>query len=170
MMIEDAKKKNIPGPTAYNMAPVIGNVKLAAASGDKQEKVCGFIADAQRHCQGIPTTKADTNYKQVEKKHRMAVMWPESERQKKNGGRLSPAPKAKSPAPGDFHFNKPEESYKNTQLKPEEFNFGKEKLVCFAEVYSRRKSFVPGAGLYKFDNNTLNRISGSPRSLAMKRH
>ena len=84
--------------------------------------------------------------------------------------RMSPAPKGKSPAPGDFFYQTPLESYKKTQIKPEKFNFGKEKLVNFAEVYSRRKSFVPGAGKYNFDNSTLNRISGSPRSIAIKRH
>lgn len=106
----------------------------------------------------------------MDKKGKTAVVWPESEMQKKQGARVTPIQKVKTPAPGDFHFSKPEEAYKKTQLPPETFNFARDKLVSFTEVYSRRKSYIPGTGHYKFDINTIKRTSGSPRSLAMRRH
>ena len=97
-------------------------------------------------------------------------MWPESEWQKKNGGRLVGLVKAKTPAPGDFHFQKPEDAYKSTQLPPETFNFAREKRVAVTEAAAQKKRYIPGAGHYKFDSNTLTKISGSPRSVAVKRH
>lgn len=170
-MIQDAKKKNIPAPGAYKIAPILGNVRPSDRRDDRQEKFCGFIEDAVVHSQQNPKSKVDINYRQVDKKNKAAVMWAESEKQKQDGGgRVSPIPKIKTPAPGDFAFNKPEDSFKKSQLSPSNFQFGRDKPACFTEVYSRRKSYIPGSGHYKFDSNTLKRISGSPKSVAMKRH
>lgn len=152
------------------MAPILGNIKGRDRSDDRQAKFCGFIDEAVLHSSQNPKSKVDVNYRRVDKKTRTAVIWGESEQQKKAGARVSAIQKAKGPAPGDFHFSKPEEAFRKTQLAPDHFNFARDKLVNFTEVYSRRKSYVPGTGHYKFDTNNLKKISGSPRSLAMKRH
>ena len=170
MVINDAKKRNVPGPNAYKMTPILGNIKPAERSDDRQAKFCSFIDEAVLHSSQNPKSKVDNNYNRVDKKARTAVIWGESEQQKKVGARVSPIQKAKGVAPGDFHFAKPEDAFKKTQLPPEHFNFARDKLVNFTEVYSRRKSYVPGTGHYKFDMNNLRKISGSPRSLAVRRH
>lgn len=99
------------------------------------------------------------------------MVWAESEWQKKNEDRVSPIQKGgKPPAPGDYHFNRPEDSFKKSHLPSNHFVFGKEKQVAFTDIYSRRKSYVPGAGHYKFDVKMLSKVSGSPKSISVKRH
>lgn len=82
-------------------------------------KYCGFIEDATVHGLKNPTAKVDANYNQVDKKAKTAGIWTESDWQKKNDIRVSPIGKGKDKAPGDYHFNRPEDSFKKTQQSPD---------------------------------------------------
>lgn len=61
-----------------------------------------------------PKSKVDPNYTRVDKKAKTAGIWAESDWQKKNDIRVSPIAKGKDKAPGDYHFNRPEDSFKKT--------------------------------------------------------
>ena len=75
-----AKKRNIPGPSAYKTQEFIGQgVKARDKSGDKQEKVCGFIQQAQWEAIKTPGFKYDKNYKLTDVNPKMAKIWTESE-------------------------------------------------------------------------------------------
>ena len=79
MMIEDAKKKNIPAPNAYKLSPLFSNIKRADRSDAKDVKFCGFIEDAVVHSQANPKSKGDNNYNQIDKKAKTAKIWAESD-------------------------------------------------------------------------------------------
>ena len=119
MTIQDAKKRNVPAPNAYKLQPLIGAGKRAERSDARDMKYCGFIEDATAHGLKNPTSKADANYNQVDKKAKTAGIWAESEWQKKSDIRVSPIGKGKDKAPGDYHFNRPEDSFKKTQQSPD---------------------------------------------------
>lgn len=74
----------------------------------------------------------------------------------------------KAPAPGDYQELK---ALKDQVYSGRYFKFKTDQRVAYTDVYAKKKQKVPAPTQYKYDvNNSLNRLSGSPRSLAVRRH
>ena len=75
-----AIKRGVPAPTAYKTQEFIGQgVKARQESGDKQEKICGFIEQAKWEGMKTPGAKYDKNFIITDINPVMARIWKEGE-------------------------------------------------------------------------------------------
>ena len=163
-----AIKRGVPAPTAYKTQEFIGQgVKAREASGDKFEKICGFIEQAKWEGMKTPGAKYDKNYIITDLNPRTARIWKEGEYDKKQA-RIIKIGKDKSVSPDTYQTAK---SFYDTQICHSMFKLGKANLVNFTDSYKKIKAFVPGPGTHKFEvEKVYNFMSNSPRSISVKRH
>merc|ERR1712046_240121 len=95
--------------------------------------------------------------------------WKEREKEKEKG-RLVPLKKNKDATPAPGHYDTGS-AYKKSQDPKRDFKVEKSPRVNFTETHAKNKKFLPGVGHYKYEvDRSLNHLSGSPRSIAPRRH
>jgi hypothetical protein len=71
------------------------------------------------------------------------------------------------PAPGDY---KTEEAFEKTQATNIKYKVDQAKLSSFVDDYKKRKSYLPGIGIYEVSNRLLDRVTRSPPLNRTLRH
>ena len=70
------------------------------------------------------------------------------------------------PSPGDY---KEDEAFSKTQLTNIRFGVPKGKIISFVEEYKKKKSYLPGIGLYEIKNSAFDIITrSSPLNRTMR--